>query len=119
MSRTVSIQVPASTSNLGAGFDCVGVALSVWLRADVSLLDIDDVGAALVAALSTDHDAIAKGAPGGPPAFRSGGRGAARRGGYGGVLAAGSAVELIVNSPRFMASHRFSKIVVVAPPGAG
>lgn len=38
MSRSVSIQVPASTSNLGAGFDCVGVALSLWLRVDATLL---------------------------------------------------------------------------------
>ena len=27
------IQVPASTSNLGAGFDCIGVAVDLWLQA--------------------------------------------------------------------------------------
>jgi homoserine kinase len=35
----VSILVPASTSNLGAGFDCVGVALGLWLRVEASRLD--------------------------------------------------------------------------------
>ncbi len=32
---TVSIRVPGSTSNLGAGFDCVGLALDLWLEARV------------------------------------------------------------------------------------
>ncbi len=35
--RRASVRVPASTSNLGAGFDCVGVALERWLRADAAL----------------------------------------------------------------------------------
>lgn len=30
-----SVRVPASTSNLGAGFDCVGVAVDRWLTASV------------------------------------------------------------------------------------
>jgi len=30
-----SVKVPASTSNLGAGFDCVGVAVDRWLTASV------------------------------------------------------------------------------------
>jgi homoserine kinase len=33
------VRVPASTSNLGAGFDCVGVALDRWLRATATLGD--------------------------------------------------------------------------------
>lgn len=37
MSAPVSIQVPASTSNLGAGFDCIGVALDLWLNVDARL----------------------------------------------------------------------------------
>ena len=37
MSANVSLQVPASTSNLGAGFDCIGVALDLWLRLDAAL----------------------------------------------------------------------------------
>ena len=31
------IQVPASTSNLGAGFDCIGVAVDLWLHVAASL----------------------------------------------------------------------------------
>lgn len=31
------VRVPASTSNLGAGFDCVGVALDRWLEASATL----------------------------------------------------------------------------------
>lgn len=37
MSRTVAVGVPASTSNLGAGFDCVGVAVDRWLNVTASL----------------------------------------------------------------------------------
>lgn len=32
---SVTVRVPASTSNLGAGFDCVGVAVDRWLRLTV------------------------------------------------------------------------------------
>ncbi len=32
MRASVSVRVPGSTSNLGAGFDCVGVAVQRWLR---------------------------------------------------------------------------------------
>jgi homoserine kinase len=34
---TASVRVPASTSNLGAGFDCVGLALDRWLRASAAV----------------------------------------------------------------------------------
>jgi len=34
--RPVEIDVPASTSNLGGGFDCVGVAIDRWLRVRIS-----------------------------------------------------------------------------------
>lgn len=37
--RAAAVRVPASTSNLGAGFDCVGVALDRWLRATATLGD--------------------------------------------------------------------------------
>lgn len=37
MSQTVTVRVPASTSNLGAGFDCVGVAVDRWLEVTVTL----------------------------------------------------------------------------------
>ena len=34
---SVRVHVPATSSNLGAGFDCVGIALDRWLTATVSL----------------------------------------------------------------------------------
>lgn len=40
--RRSTVRVPASTSNLGAGFDCVGVAVDLWLTASVTLTQ-DDV----------------------------------------------------------------------------
>lgn len=39
MTRTVVVRVPASTSNLGGGFDCVGAAVDLWLTATVQLDD--------------------------------------------------------------------------------
>jgi homoserine kinase len=36
---TARVRVPASTSNLGAGFDCVGVAVDRWLSAAVEVSD--------------------------------------------------------------------------------
>ena len=36
---TARVRVPASTSNLGAGFDCVGVAVDRWLTASVKVSD--------------------------------------------------------------------------------
>jgi len=33
------VRVPASTSNLGAGFDCIGVAVDRWLNASVEVSD--------------------------------------------------------------------------------
>ena len=37
MSRTVTVGVPASTSNLGAGFDCIGVAVERWINVTATL----------------------------------------------------------------------------------
>ena len=37
----MTIDVPASTSNLGGGFDCVGVALDLWLHAEARLTTHD------------------------------------------------------------------------------
>jgi len=34
--RSLCVRVPASTSNLGAGFDCLGLALDLWLEADLA-----------------------------------------------------------------------------------
>lgn len=35
----ISIKVPASSANIGPGFDCIGLALSVWLELQVTLND--------------------------------------------------------------------------------
>ncbi len=35
MGRTVSVSVPASSANLGPGFDCMAAALGVWLHVEV------------------------------------------------------------------------------------
>jgi homoserine kinase len=37
MTRRVHVRVPASTSNLGGGFDCVGVAVDRWLSVAIAL----------------------------------------------------------------------------------
>jgi len=34
---TVRVRVPASSSNLGSGFDCIGIAIDRWLSASVTL----------------------------------------------------------------------------------
>ena len=34
----VRVRVPASTSNLGGGFDCVGIAIDRWLRVDARIV---------------------------------------------------------------------------------
>ncbi|HEX9728415.1 MAG TPA: homoserine kinase [Gemmatimonadales bacterium] len=33
--RNLAVRVPGSTSNLGAGFDCLGLALDLWLEAEL------------------------------------------------------------------------------------
>ena len=38
--RTARVRVPASTANLGAGFDCIGFAVDRWLTASVVARDI-------------------------------------------------------------------------------
>jgi homoserine kinase len=39
---TARVRVPASSSNLGSGFDCIGVAIDRWLTASATL--VDEVG---------------------------------------------------------------------------
>ncbi len=38
MKKTI-IRVPASTGNLGPGFDCMGLALSLWNQAEIKIID--------------------------------------------------------------------------------
>lgn len=45
---TVRVRVPASTSNLGGGFDCVGIAVARWLRLDARLVPGGDTKVELV-----------------------------------------------------------------------
>jgi homoserine kinase len=37
----ISIKVPCSSANIGPGFDCIGLALSVWLELQVTLNDAE------------------------------------------------------------------------------
>jgi homoserine kinase len=41
-STRATVHVPASTSNLGAGFDCIGMAVDRWLTAQVMIDDTTD-----------------------------------------------------------------------------
>jgi homoserine kinase len=55
-----SIRVPGSTSNLGAGFDCLGLALDLWLEARI----VEGRGpgrfTGAVAELSPEHDFVSE-----------------------------------------------------------
>lgn len=56
MSRRVHVRVPASTSNIGGGFDCVGVAVDRWLSVAITLdLARDDVSITREGTLSALH----------------------------------------------------------------
>ena len=37
MSERVTVKVPATTANLGPGFDCIGMALDIWNSIDVQV----------------------------------------------------------------------------------
>lgn len=55
MSESITIQVPASTSNLGPGYDCLGIALQLYNRVTVHRLEAtrsasDDMAARAAAA---------------------------------------------------------------------
>jgi homoserine kinase len=39
VTRSVRVEVPASTANLGVGFDCLALALELYLRVTVDLID--------------------------------------------------------------------------------
>ncbi len=39
MSKSIKLKIPASTSNLGSGFDTFGLALNIYLNVEVSLAD--------------------------------------------------------------------------------
>jgi homoserine kinase len=52
-SRRASVRVPASSANLGAGFDCIGIAVDRWLTASV---EADDDLSANQAAITISRD---------------------------------------------------------------
>ncbi len=56
----LAVRVPASTSNLGAGFDCVGLALDVWLEARLVEGDGPPVYSGSLAGLDPRRDLIAR-----------------------------------------------------------
>ena len=56
----LSVRVPASTSNLGAGFDCVGLALDIWLEARLEAGGGPPRYAGTLAGLDPQHDLIAQ-----------------------------------------------------------
>lgn len=43
MSDSITVNVPATTANLGPGFDCLGIALSLWNTLTVSIADTPKV----------------------------------------------------------------------------
>ena len=55
---TLTVRVPASTSNLGAGFDCLGLALDLWLEARLTPGSGEPQYSGAVADLRADTDVI-------------------------------------------------------------
>ncbi len=51
-----SVRVPASTSNLGAGFDCLGLAVDLWLEASIKKGSGSPVYAGTLEHLSSEED---------------------------------------------------------------
>jgi len=63
---TVRVRVPASSSNLGAGFDCIGVAVDRWLVATAlpaagSAISIRRRGRLTAVSVAVDDDLLARG----------------------------------------------------------
>lgn len=54
-----AVRVPGSTSNLGAGFDCLGLALDLWLEARLDDGRGEPVYEGTLADLDPDHDLMA------------------------------------------------------------
>src|SRR5438105_4984157 len=63
---TVRVRVPASSSNLGSGFDCIGVAIDRWLTASATLVDAGGLsirrrGRLAAVTVPTKQDLLARG----------------------------------------------------------
>src|SRR5437667_4200763 len=80
---TARVRVPASSSNLGAGFDCIGIAVDRWLVASITLggsgISIRRRGTLSAVRVRADQDLITRGfraacaAGGASPAATGGG----------------------------------------------
>jgi len=87
---TVRVRVPASSSNLGAGFDCVGVAVDRWLVAAVTpvagnTISIRRGGRLTTVSVADEEDLLARG-------FRAAGAAA-------GAPATGAAIDATSDIP--------------------
>lgn len=54
----IGIRVPASTSNLGAGFDCLGLALDIWMEVRVVEGQSDPIYTGTVAGLAKNEEIL-------------------------------------------------------------
>jgi homoserine kinase len=91
---TARVRVPASSSNLGAGFDCIGVAVDRWLVATVTLVAGSEIsirrsGRLTAVSVAVDDDLLARG-------FRAA---CAAAGGGGGAPATGAAIDATSDIP--------------------
>ena len=57
--RSLRVRVPASTSNLGAGFDCLGLALDLWLEACLAEGDGATVYGGTLEGITSEEDFLA------------------------------------------------------------
>ena len=94
MTTPVTVRVPGSTSNLGAGFDCVGIAIDRWIRvaarrekSRAAPITIERHGALAGLALPPERDLLYQG-------FRSACRAAGREPPPGLVLEASSDIPI-------------------------
>lgn len=98
MPSTATVRVPATSANLGPGFDCLGLALDIWvsisLAADGRYDDDDPLAHMAMAAARRYYEATGRQPPGGLCAQHEGeiplarGLGASAVGRVGGLLAA-------------------------------
>ena len=66
MRASVTVRVAGSTSNLGAGFDCIGVAVGRWLRVEArvtrgSSVAIERAGTLTALEIPPEHDLLYRG----------------------------------------------------------
>ena len=52
----VSVRVPATSGNMGSGFDCLGIALDLWNHVTISVADKSAVTVVGEGSLTLPHD---------------------------------------------------------------